>query len=35
MEIKYGNLKNSVPQGQDARHDAYMEVWSAMLKYQS
>jgi len=34
MKMDYGNFKNSVPPDQDARHDAYMEVWSVMNRYQ-
>ena len=34
MDMDYGNFKNSVPQDQDARHDAYMTVWSVMHNYQ-
>lgn len=32
-EITYTNFKNSVRD--DARHDAYMDVWSAMLRLQN
>ena len=34
IEMDYGNFKNSVPLNQVARHDAYMEVWSVMNRYQ-
>jgi hypothetical protein len=30
--VDYGNFKNAV--GEDARHDAYLEVWRAMSAYQ-
>lgn len=32
MDIDYANFKSSVKD--HARHDAYMDVWSAMMKYQ-
>lgn len=33
MDIDYPNFKNSV--NEDDRHDAYMQVWTAMHKFQS
>lgn len=30
--IRYSNFKDSV--GERSRHDAYMDVWSAMYRYQ-
>ena len=33
LDIGYQNFKDSVRD--DARHDAYMDVWSAMFKFQS
>ena len=31
--ISYGNFKSSVPD--DDRHDAYLDIWSAMRNFQS
>jgi len=33
MSINYGNFKGSVKE--DARHDAYMDCWTAMMKLQN
>lgn len=32
--IDYPNFKGSIAHADDARHDAYMDVWSAMYKVQ-
>ncbi len=33
-DICYDNFKNSIPDGHDVRHNAYMGVWSAMRRAQ-
>lgn len=33
--IRYDNFKNSVPMADDKRHDAYVDVWIEMHKYQT
>ena len=32
--VDYDNFKNSIPHAEVERHDAYMGVWSVMLRYQ-
>jgi hypothetical protein len=33
MQLSYGNFKSSVDD--DERHDAYMDVWDVMYRYQT
>jgi len=32
--IGYDNFKSSIPAHETGRHDAYLDVWSVMLRYQ-
>ena len=34
MGMDYGNFKDSVPSDHEDRHNAYMEVWDVMHRYQ-